>query len=429
MAAIIVGAAIGGTALVKPPTGALVAAAVVLLYWFGAFRSWQILAVILIFSVATVLLAAFGIDGSFRIFAARVESGISSAYILDPHYGFAKSADFLKNIVRMLAVLAGVTSLAIGSSSAIVVLTNRNKPIMLCWYLCMLLLFFVALIALFYGERFAYGNDLRVISFAIAGISLGTVIASLRLAGYASRATLILCVWLAALPLIFAVGTGTNLLLLAGQAQIFSVVMALTVLSRDAIERWRRLLVLEAIAPFFIAITAILIGLSMGHPQRQLVALKDQMSSAKVGTAFVGVDKETSQYLASLNEMRERSGGVKSILDFTGRMPGNAFSLGAIAPGRPWLLSGYPGSEAFLLEALSGVSCDIIAGSWVVADPLSDNAFPISLLSRFGLSAEKHFEVAASLRLPGSERRLIFYRPLPSQLTAVQDCNRAQKQL
>lgn len=108
-------------------------------------------------------------------------------------------------------------------------------------------------------------------------------------------------------------------------------------------------------------------------PYRLITPLNQQTHKIKIlgNPSVLYVDEITKKWVEGLQFGAMENGWESGyyLLDFTGGTPGAAVILNAKAPGRAWLLGGYPGSDEFVYRALSMVDKNIINEAWILTTP------------------------------------------------------------
>lgn len=210
-----------------------------------------------------------------------------------------------------------------------------------------------------------------------------------------SRDKLILAVTLSLLPFAYAFGTDRPYWLNAEGASFFWVLSGLVLVSDVKVNgaSWR---ILFPVSGLSILLSSLFIFGSIEYPMRQLQSLRvnaDWISVGKEGNQLT-ISSDLNKYIGDLRRLAA-DGGFKAgtpVIDLTGSSPGVAYILNGTAPGAPWLLGGYPGSEAFATAMLDAVSCNEIARSWVLTSPNQAGRLPSKLLERYGISLDHDYE-------------------------------------
>ena len=188
-------------------------------------------------------------------------------------------------------------------------------------------------------------------------VPLGAIAATIVLSwpdalphGWARAVSLSLALLL--MPFVYAIGTGNPLWILAGHASVFWVAAAIPVFGLFASDL-EQLEYTSLMAILTLAVGGFLVASGMQHPYRQNAPILAQTTVTSLGPglgSILRLDPATATYITTLRNAA-RSAGLTDetqLIDITGRMPGGVYAIGAAAPGTPWLLSGYPGSDKFV---------------------------------------------------------------------------------
>jgi hypothetical protein len=102
--------------------------------------------------------------------------------------------------------------------------------------------------------------------------------------------------------------------------------------------------------------------------------------------------EDTAREVSSLQEVAAREGFLAptTLIDLTGESPGAAVVLGASAPGAPWLIGGYTGSDAYAARLLGRVSCDELAQAWLLSAPAGTRSLSTTVLDTFGATLDDY---------------------------------------
>lgn len=160
---------------------------------------------------------------------------------------------------------------------------------------------------------------------------------------------------LAALPLAYVLGTGTNYLKAAGAASIFWIAALAVFVFSQGTKSPPYEYFSGAVSVFVI----LSLSLSVHLPYRQDVSLFEQSSRINNGSSLssIKVSSEVKTFLGHLEDEFESNGpGIRPIvIDLTGEIPAVVSILRGFQPGIPWYLAGSPGSIELIYFSLSGV--------------------------------------------------------------------------
>lgn len=218
----------------------------------------------------------------------------------------------------------------------------------------------------------------------------------------------LLVVGLLLLPCGFSLGTNNNYWWQSGLAAVFWVLAAIVLLGGSegdtdrAAPRTAAVVWVVAVAQLA---TASLLALAVAHPYRQTEALRAMNMPVRLGPAGTELlmSEGTGTYLGEIAAAARAAGFAAGdpLLDLTGRSPGAVFALGAYPVAANWVIGGYRGSGAVAERLLSGVPCELLAGSWVLTAPDGPRALSMADL----LPGEWSFTDVASVRFTDSDQR------------------------
>lgn len=122
--------------------------------------------------------------------------------------------------------------------------------------------------------------------------------------------------------------------------------------------------------------------------------------------------------LGNIHLLREE-GEIPIIIDLTGRAPGVGLYLGLRPPKSAWILSGYPGSDAYLNFALSRLTVTELAQAWILAPApaskdyqgLSQNLLNSYLKTGFDVSFPANYTAITKIPIAYMELTAVLYKP------------------
>lgn len=127
------------------------------------------------------------------------------------------------------------------------------------------------------------------------------------------------------------------------------------------------------------------------HTYRQLSGLSAQTIPVKVGapSSQIWVDTTAGKSLRDIATMSARAGFTPGadILDLTGDGPGFIYAVGARPLGTPWMLGGYPGSDAAAARIIGKISTASLRQTWLLTsldNPLRVRGWDALLAQRIG---------------------------------------------
>lgn len=433
---ILVGAG-GGLSFLAKPTSAAVLGLLVVAYLVMA-EKWtrRGLLISILAAILVLMISALAIDGSIAIFMDRILDGMSLGSRLSPGQSFTgvlrvdsfnfspeQKANFawLFGVAFTTTFLGGFANAAARLGAALIVLVLAGLSIA------------VSLGAIFphISHEPFQPMQLWAISFAVAVSAAMSPRYSYR---SLSRNSLALMLFFVLLPYAYAFGTGVNYWEQAARAGLFWLLAGLVVSAELAARgaSWRGLVPFAATA--LLVPTGVLLA-AMENPYRQAQPLRLQATAADVGSdkSKLFLAAEAATYIRDLRKLSTDNGfrAGDPMLDLTGGSPGSIYALGARSPGLAWTLGGYSGSTEYLTAALDQEACDVIAASWILADPDSHRAFSFDLLRRYGIEMSSDYLEVGSIRSTRSfvpqkfEHHLL--RPARNFDTAHRACERAKR--
>jgi hypothetical protein len=153
-----------------------------------------------------------------------------------------------------------------------------------------------------------------------------------------------------------------------------------------------------------LAMTAVFVFRGMTTPYRQtrpLTADADAIQIAESGARLL-VSQDFAEYINATLRLA-RDAGFKAgtpMIDLTGHYPGMLYIMAAKPVGVPWLLGGYPGSNALAEKHLNRASCDELAVSWILTEPDGLRKLSPDLLKQYGIELQRDYAVVAVLDSP-----------------------------
>jgi hypothetical protein len=418
----------GALAFLGKPTTAAAFGLLALPFVFlrgGARSSGPLLG--LLAGAGLLLGASLVIDGSPSAFAHRMSQSLADARLLTPHYAWTtifRTEDFFFRPEERDAMWGLVAVLVIAALFA-----ATDKPA----YRVLASLAGVACAAATLGvlwwqpstawQNYGY-RGLWMWAAGGAG-ALSSVALWLRQRMDNPLPHIALAAWLALIPIAYVIGTGNSYWKTAGLAACFWALAGIAAIA-PAVRTAPAAVLITALAAQ--AVAAVLLCISAQSPYRQALPLRAQSEPVflRGSSDRLRTDPTTASYMRALQDGARAAGmpGDTSIIDLTGRSPGVVYMLGT-APGQPWLLAGYPGSEAFATRGLSRVPCDVLVSAWLLTQPTARGALPDQILESFGARAEHYTSVLTVWTPPVLEPtsyRQHLLRPARDQQVARLSC-------
>jgi hypothetical protein len=273
--------------------------------------------------------------------------------------------------------------------------------------------------------------QLAVISLAVVLAALTFPLETFR---RLSRNGLALFVFFAALPYVFALGSGANYWNVAGRASLFWLLPGVIVGAELAANTaaWRKLL--PAAAASVLVATGILY-LAMEYPYRQTQPLRLQTSAAEIGreNSRLLLTADAASYLRQLRRLADENGFTPGspMLDLSGVSPGSVFAVGGRALGVAWTLGGYPGTADFVAAALKLQACEAIGKAWILTEPDSKGSLSPDMLRQFGIEIARDYSETGSIESTRGFAPLTFQqrllKPARSPEVARRACEDARR--
>jgi len=379
------------------------------------------------------LVAAWLIDGSILVFADRLRKGAELGYTLGSNLGHKHISEYAivrwdrfqapRHFGRHFAILATL--------SAVYTVFCRSSTARACWTRSLILtvLSLAALSALLWPDTMDLLPN-KHYAYLIPAVLTGALLAATAVARtrkeFATAGGAFAVLFF--LPIVHAIGTTNNIWLQASQALLFWIAAAIVAVGA-LLDGEHRRRVVAGLSLTVAAMCAILVENSMEQPYRQTAALRTQTVPVAADTRSsrtIYVTSETADFIAGLRSAAGE-GGMRRLLDVTGRHPAAAYLAGAAAPGTPWLLGGYRNSTGFFHAVLNDVPCDEIADAWLLVAPAeARQSLPISVLTSYGMDLERDFRRVGDLSSPWYKTRLGLWRPIRPLDEAARACTSAR---
>lgn len=426
----------GAISYLAKPTSAALLGCTIVIYLFVSGKLWMRGLLLSVLTAVTLLVSvAFSIDGSIAQFADRVLRGawLFGRLTLQPvghifrvdrfNFSFEQQRYFVFILtVTFIAMLLGTrTNLVARSAAMLVALAVAGFSIGVS----------MGALTLHISPEPFQPMQFWAVLFAVTLLALLSPGRSYRVSSHKGLA---LAAFFLVLPYVYAFGTGNNYWAQASRAGYFWLLSGL-VLSCELANRisaWRSFICLAATS---LLVPTSVLWVAMEHPYRQSQSLRFQTTVAELGpqSSRLLLSTEAAAYIGDLRRAA-LGNGLKvgdPVIDVTGASPGLVYALGARAPGAPWLLAGYPGSNELFRSALEEAGCQAIAASWLIIEPDSPDMLSIDVLSRYGIDVVQDYREVGSVHSANAfpfakfEKRLL--KPLRSAQAAREACERADQ--
>ena len=401
----------GWLAFMAKPTTAIALGMCSIFYLF-AIRKLTIRCLFIPVAVAAILFSgsALLIDGSVAGFIKRLEEGAETLWLLESrhrlvhvlrydelHFGGYMSAVLMASVA---VCLIGV--LLLGSRTQVAVYCGTMLSMLLPFFSLAIILGFLH-VNLVRDPELGFGAQQGLILWAIPLTAFLIGLSSRQFRGVfaISHVQCAHAFIFLALPVAYALGTGTNYWSKAIGAGIFWVLSGFViVVPAMNHERLKYMLVFLALASQMM--TVVLVDYAMEHPYRQPHPLRENNYPVDVGGgtgSTLILARSFGQYVSEAMDLADRASFSHGtpIIDLTGRSPGLLYALGAKSIGRPWLLGEHPGSNKYAADALKRIACEELAIAWLLTTPGDPRRISAEILSGFGADPDSDYKVVGVL--------------------------------
>jgi hypothetical protein len=431
---ILIGIGGGLTFLAKPTSAAALGILMLGSLTLAGKLNWRMLAISVLICILLLSVVAWVIDGSVIKFVQDLfQSAASSRLLFGDNRDDILRLDPLDLKADDLRILAGLTILMV----LLVWLTN-SKP---GWSL-------VGAVAILAGAAICLALALGLLSLDVAATPnqglqfLAAIFAALfsvallwrrRSSSPFPRQRLSLALFFAALPFAYAFGSNVDYWLASQSAVFFWTLSAISIVAPASPETdiWRRL---SPFALVTLAMTAVFVYRGMATPYRQTRPLTADAGAVQIAGsgARLLVSQDFAEYINAALRL-SRDAGFKAgtpMIDLTGHYPGMLYIMAAKPVGVPWLLGGYPGSNALAEKYLNRVSCDELAESWILTEPDGLRKLSPGLLTPYGIELQRDYAIVAVLdsptgTYPDSYKQQLL-KPVRTRQEAVSACELAR---
>lgn len=197
------------------------------------------------------------------------------------------------------------------------------------------------------------------------------------------------------LPYAYSFGSNNNYWLMSTGAGLFGLVGGVLLLrdSEGVLIKY-----LWPILGIIQLVVAVNIYAATKKPYRQPQALWANEEQIEVRGHIFSLDKDSANYIQAMSEAASLSGFIEAtpFIDMTGHYPTLAYVLRAKSLGHPWLLGGYPGSLDYIEAGLKQAKCSEVGKAWVLVEEEGPRAVPISLISSYGLNLSDDYIAVGS---------------------------------
>ena len=423
--------------MAKPTTALALGACVGLTLLVARKVRFRLLAVAVVTASMLLILSALVIDGSPLKFVERLQTGAELASYLGSGHTFRQllRLDEFQLIEREKITLA---VLAITAIFATVSTCSQHGWLKLVGaLLCASLFSVVVAFTLGYtndGVGFGQFKSLLIWSVTWAALVIGFASYRYRLFVKVPAEHWVLGLAFIAFPHVYAFGTGNNYWKAGGSAGVFWLLAGFVFVAPIA-RNQKSWVVFLPLALVTQVTTVLLLNPSIESPYRQPQALRLHDQAMVVGTegSLLVLSKGYAEYLRAAVS-GAKAAGFKAdtpVIDLSGQSPTTLYALRAENLGQAWVVGGYPGSLKLATAALKRVSCEKIAGAWLLVEDKGSRSIPNELLASVGANVTEHYQAVASWNTAAGagdypyppQRPQTLLRPTRAFGDAVRVCN------
>ncbi|MCA6112791.1 hypothetical protein [Bradyrhizobium cenepequi] len=238
------------------------------------------------------------------------------------------------------------------------------------------------------------------------------------------------------LPHLSALGSNVNYWLIGSFAALFWMLAVVAFLSPLS-QQGRSVATLLPLTVLAQLLTASVVNAGILEPLLQAKDLRayNAVMSLPGGGKLV-LSQSFHDYLATARA-QARAAGLEAgtpVVDLSGRSPGLLYVLETRALGLPWLIGGYPGSNAVAVEALGLENCADLAKAWVLIAPEGRRHLDqANVMASFGAGLADYV-AAATFETPANDgdypnaHRQFLLKPVRPAALAEQSCREARRQ-
>lgn len=238
------------------------------------------------------------------------------------------------------------------------------------------------------------------------------------------------------LPHLFALSSRLNYWILGSDVCLFWMIALVAFLSPLA-QEGRPVVTLLSLTVLAQLLTASVVNAGILKPWSQMKDLRAYAAVTPLpGGGKLVLSQPLHDYLATARAQARAADlevGTPAV-DLSGRSPALLYVLETRALGLPWLIGGFPGSNAVAVEALGLENCADLAKAWILIEPEGPRHLDqASVMASFG-AGQTDYVVAATLETPvydGDFRnayRQFLFKPVRPAALAERSCREARQQ-
>ncbi|OGQ58691.1 MAG: hypothetical protein A3J24_00720 [Deltaproteobacteria bacterium RIFCSPLOWO2_02_FULL_53_8] len=398
--------------MAKPPTAAALAFIAGGYLLLAKKMNIRMLAISLGVAIGLGLLSAWQIDNSISGFARRLMAGAEAAGMLTSAYnltGMFRLDSFTWSDGEKALFLVGTFLTFI--STCLMASSKQHAGIAL---LLALTLAGAAIIFVAPYTTHSHFEALLLWSGPLGGLLALFFLCRKNVFALFAKSSFLLPACFGSFPFVYAFGTGNNYWLAAGLAGVFWVLASFSFVGGAdiSLNKWKILLPILLTSQ---VTAALILFFGMEHPYRQTQAVRLQSNRVEINHSgnTILVSPDFASYITNLQYFLASQGFKRGdpMIDLTGHYPGSLYAVGAKSIGQPWMLGGYPGSEAYAVGALAQISCSEIANAWILTEPNGPRHLRPELLNKLGVDFDRNYAPAGDLPSPmGSYKRRFVQR-------------------
>jgi hypothetical protein len=385
----------GAIAFLSKPTSA-VALAVLAGAFLLAIRKLDLQGLIIASAVTLLLIVGFaiGVDGSLKAFHQRLSDGLLIMQSLQSpyHERILRLDDFTLTVRDNRVFIALIVISALATAMAV-----TKRPAVLAIALALPIVIFLVDLGLALGVSSIPISQIAVDPKVMLAIPLGSLVAwivvlgrEMSWSGFCTAAASSVCLLL--MPYVFAIGSGNNYWALGGMVAFFWALAALPWLKSIG-ARSGSMLHLLPVAALSQLIAFMSLYAASERPFRQPIPLRQNHEAVSVRGSTLLLGPNYAAYFQDLQQISNDAGFTAGtpIIDLTGTSAASLFAMRAKAIGQPWLIGGYPGSEALAVLSLRKVPCRDIKAAWLLAEPEGPRRLPDGVLKQLNLDIDRDY--------------------------------------
>jgi len=396
---------VGGwlTFLAKPPTAAGLALCALIYLVFFRKPAWRTLLLSGVVAMLLLFGTALAIDGSLVGFANRYLTGVRLAEVM---FGAKDRNSLLPRLGGLKLEPLTQYQIILGTFVIVAIawLARLRARIASVSSTCALLI--VAVVTLLIVLGFLPGltriENYRGLLMGILPLGMFAALVIRWKRGTQREGTWRAILLMIAMPLLYVSGTANDNWWQISHAAVFwafaAALAGATWVSAPSATRLPQVLVTAFATQF---VMAVIIQTGIEAPYGQAASLRDQHRRTSVGLPDVHLDL-TPGFGAYLEdaELRARQAGFKQgmpVLDLTGRSPTALYAMRASLMGSPWIQGGYAGSSKYVVALLGRLTCEEVAGAWLLNQPVNTTSIDPGVLASFGANLDADYEAVATI--------------------------------